>query len=683
MLLSSGSVDNAGNKTLRSTYEYTEDGILLKQYYYSKNSTTPIESVEYYSDGSHHILCNYHSNGNISIREEYTKENTCLNYTTYYENGNKQHYHEYNDETIILLIEYAEDGSVLETQKPELDANGNYTKKITGSGYTLYSYDTNGNCVEYKLYYNDSDEVITHVVYAYDENNRLIKQSTLKGDQVTDYEEYQYDAKGNEIMYKLVMKNYPEFNVLVYNAYDTNNHLLKRTCEYEQSQTREVIEYLVFDPNASEENNPPETENNTSVSLGLTEKWYGTYASHIGYNPKYFVIEEHAVTYYQNEQAYTYEAKDYDITIAENQTTITLSKEQTPHLEMVIDESYGIYPVVDLTIYSLDNQVLDSPITVRAKETTILNYEPIGEAASWDDLGPWGKIPYSAELEEILMQYHSEDFIITASLDGTIPIWGGENNSEVIAEYEGIIYYCTSYNADGANRGTTTVCSFATEEGATAYYEAWCSWGNEAYYTDYAINDTIFYFRDMDITEEDTSTASPNQSLKYEFRRNVVATDTHCVTNGYGTYYYYAKPVSQAQCNLWVQTDKLLNKMFTTQRTSTDGQCQATIAGTAREGLSSIWTNIPEYTLLTINEEDTSSKGDTLLLRGFCTIHTGYIAIVEVTKEDSMLHFHLRGYMRKDNVTFENYLEKEAWTEQTFDIDLNSSPTPNDSNSIK
>ena len=58
----------------------------------------------------------------------------------------------------------------------------------------------------------------------------------------------------------------------------------------------------------------------------------------------------------------------------------------------------------------------------------------------------------------------------------------------------------------------------------------------------------------------------------------------------------------------------------------------------------------------------------------------GYIAIVEVTKEDSMLYFHLRGHYRTDSVTFDNYLEKEAWTELTFEIDLTSEPVNSDSN---
>lgn len=412
--------------------------------------------------------------------------------------------------------------------------------------------------------------------------------------------------------------------------------------------------------------NPPEVAAPTTAPqsiFAISEQWQGTYAEFRGYNQEYVVIDETAVTYYHRDVPYVYGAENFTAVVEADGTKVSIMKGDVIYLMLQFSQPEEM-PEAELEIYRLGEEVLAEAIHFKQNKTTILNYLPTEDYVDLDALGPWGRIPYSQEIADILLKNQDEDYRIEYKEDVPMPIFSSDMMS-LLAIYNCDCYMIFSYNEDGYMKNNPAAyIVFDEPEAAKAYCDYWCTLGS-ADFVDYVVDGNVFYYQTK------LSSANPlynDRSIKLSsFGYYASAADTHCVYAGNSEYIYHSHPASTEQCEEAVEVERLIQEMFCNRTEAVEGDAWLKIQGNGFASGCIIETTY--YEAFTVNAYDMAVKGDTLLFLGRENIEP-YVTLAEVTKEGTQLKLHARIYSVNENVNFDNYLEKNIYKDLTYTFNI-------------
>lgn len=147
---------------------------------------------------------------------------------------------------LVKEVRYSSDGSIEVVVEYTYDANGNKIKTTEPQDYWIeYSYDANGRLIKEEEYEFGYAECCSSVEYTYDANGNLKKRTEYYEGSVDGWTEYSYDANGKLI--KGTDFNLYEDGVTVEESsviyeYDSNGNVIKQSA-IEDGYTLSRIEY--------------------------------------------------------------------------------------------------------------------------------------------------------------------------------------------------------------------------------------------------------------------------------------------------------------------------------------------------------------------------------------------------------------------------------------------------------
>lgn len=171
--------------------EYDDNGKLI-----SSVSTSTLKRDDYITTRIY-TSYEYDENGNVTtITEE------C--YTVDPETGEETydsayiHMYQYDHDGYLSYVMYSnsDDHTILSEERYTNDENGRPIEIVTLTGVTTYSYDENGNVIDYKV---SSEDSVVEIMYTYN-SDLLVYEKEYISDKLCYETSYQYDDNGNMIL---------------------------------------------------------------------------------------------------------------------------------------------------------------------------------------------------------------------------------------------------------------------------------------------------------------------------------------------------------------------------------------------------------------------------------------------------------------------------------------------------
>ncbi len=230
-------------------YEYDEHGNITKQFFYSEDGTKgePHRVYEYVYDQYGNMISKVEKSGNHI--NEYTWE------ITYDEAGRKlasnsknerEEWSYYADGTLKQHISKNSFG----VTTTDYDENGHEIKIVESKEYTNelishkeFAYDDNGNMTSEKTF-NVNEEYWHEAKYTYDDASNLIKKQWIKEDTILSTDEYVYNEYGR--LDTIISYNKEDwYNYEIVYTYDENDNLIRESWKDEDGIFTD-IEYTYY-----------------------------------------------------------------------------------------------------------------------------------------------------------------------------------------------------------------------------------------------------------------------------------------------------------------------------------------------------------------------------------------------------------------------------------------------------
>ncbi|MCR5802729.1 MAG: hypothetical protein K6G47_00580 [Clostridia bacterium] len=211
------SVKDGDTKTLIAVEKTQADKVIYSASYFMSGSGIQSESAKEYDDKGK--LISSVSTSTLK-RDDYVTTKTYASYE-YDEDGNlitvteenytvdpdtKEeiydtsyiHMYQYNSDGSLSYAAYfnSEDNDLLSEETYRYDEKGMITEIVSMTGITAYSYDENGNVVEYEV---SSEDSIVEIMYTYN-GDHLVYEKEYISDKLCYETSYQYDDNGNMIL---------------------------------------------------------------------------------------------------------------------------------------------------------------------------------------------------------------------------------------------------------------------------------------------------------------------------------------------------------------------------------------------------------------------------------------------------------------------------------------------------
>ena len=225
--------DSEGNTTLSIRYEVTDNGQLLRETVFDKDSNVSYRA-EFYENWNRSSSVLYRD-GKKSDESSYFKDGTIKTGKYYDEDGNLS-YEFYNDEkgNLIRSTTYFEDSeSISFSYELTYNSSGQLVREITIDedenvrGEKEFFYDHSGNRTE-ELSYDKNGSLVSTTKSTYNNAGQLVERYTrsAQSGEITDKSSFEYDSDGREIHCEHLapFNNYASTDY----SYDVNGRLVGR-----------------------------------------------------------------------------------------------------------------------------------------------------------------------------------------------------------------------------------------------------------------------------------------------------------------------------------------------------------------------------------------------------------------------------------------------------------------------
>lgn len=381
----------------------------------------------------------------------------------------------------------------------------------------------------------------------------------------------------------------------------------------------------------------------------------GVYAYTPGYNHEYITIEPQSMTYHTREQDYVFSQPEYEIKMEDPySTSIYKDGKEVVYLSFYFSLSEGRIELIARFPYVDEETMTEHDYYFDCSRIDAINYSPLEYYRDLDDLGPWGVIPHSEELEAHLLNNFTDDYMIQYA-DFMIVGVPDEASESGTTYYDTLYYKAKCYNEEGyAYNKTITAYVLENEEIAAKYYDVqYAEYGSYDNHEIILDGKMVIQVYDGSYADEEFSTYN---TKKQDASEAAVVYGEHCVFSGRTEYYYYySKPFTADECKEALAIDELIKEMGCLNLKSEDDKYSISISGNGFSPYLGV-DDINYETFGHVTPTEVCSIGNYLIGYEHDTWEEE-IYIADVILEDGYLNANVYVFDDSEPVTMNNYGE--------------------------